>query len=509
MLPATDTTPERRQVGSETARDTARHGLVVGLAAAGLAAIVVLHHLGTKPLWLDESVTVSVATRPLHRLLSVLPHQDANAGLYYLVMHFWLRLGHTTAWDRGVSAACFVATAGAASWLATRWRGVWFGSAVALLIVTNGFLLFYGQEARPYSAAVLLAVLSTAALFWHEDEPAYGPYVLLTVLLLYTDLFAALFVVAQAAGIVIVHRRRYGSLPPRRLFSCWALIGGLTAPLFLLMTLVERSQISWIQVPSLGYLELTVREMTNGRLGLVIVLGLAAVAIAGIRRLDSPRDRLVLAALAVACVAPPVLLWLAGQVLSVFVDRYVISSTVAAIGLAAFGLERVARRSVAAATVLLLLLVVVGGRAVLDLERAPYKYEDPPVLVAFVARHTLPGDAVGFGSPGLRTVVDSYLRPGTAFPVDVALAPGGQAWLQDEDYARELSPALLVGRLASVDRLWFVTDPLDHGYPTSGSFFALRTSILRSFQRAATTHFPGIDVTLYVRRSGHVNGRTT
>jgi len=480
--------------------DLRRRAALVGLAAAVVAAVVVLRHLGTKPLWLDETVSVSVSSRPLHRLLAVLPHQDANAGLYYLALHEWLHFGHGAAWDRGISAACFVATAGVGAWLGARWRGVWFGSVVALLIVTNGFLVFYGQEARPYSAAILLAVVSTAALFWREDEPAYRLYVVATVLLLYTDLFAALFVVAQVAAITVVHVRRNGALPPRALIRCWASIAALTAPLFLLMTLVERAQIAWIRRPSLSYLELTVREITNGWQGFALVVGLAIVAVIGMRRVDSRRDGMVVTALAVALVAPPAILWLVGQVIPVFIDRYVICSTLAAIGLTALGLELVRRWSRIAATVLLLALVVIGGEAVIRLERAPFKYENPPVLVAFVVRQTEPGDVVGFGSGGLRTVIDAYLPRGAAFPNDVALAPGGESWLQDQDYAREVSAPVLAVRLASVDRLWFITDPSDHGYPNDGPFATLRGSILQSFRRVMTTSFPGIDVTLYVRR---------
>src|SRR2546428_7278020 len=73
------------------------------VSTTALATLLVVRHLGTKPLWLDEAVSVSVARRPLGRLLVVLTHHDANAGLYDVLLHGWLHLGHGMAWDRGLS----------------------------------------------------------------------------------------------------------------------------------------------------------------------------------------------------------------------------------------------------------------------------------------------------------------------------------------------------------------------------------------------------------------------
>jgi mannosyltransferase len=471
----------------------------VVISCSLLAAAVVLRHLGTKPLWLDEAVSVSVARRPLPRLLSVLPHRDANAGLYYLLLHWWLRFGRSAGWDRGLSALSFVATAGLAAWVTTRWRGAWAGLSVGTLVAVNPFLVFYGQEARPYAPAVLLAVASTAALVWHDGRPAPKVYVAVTTALLYMDLFAALFVVAQAGALTVCYRRRGRQVPPT-ITRSWLKVAALSAPIWLAMTLFERGQIAWIGRPTLGYLGHAVTAMAGGRAALVVMGGLSLWAGWALARRGARRDRLVVAVLASSCAVPPVALWLFAHVVPSFVDRYVICSAIALVALAALGLDHARHRAGAAAALILLAFLAGSGLGrVAAMERAPFKYENPPAVAAFIGARTQPGDAIGFGSGGLRTVIDVSRPACRPFPDDVALAPGGDAWRQPDAYAREVSPAVLAGRLSRVRRLWLVTDPSDRGYPSSGPLSALRGPVEGEYRLQATAAFPGMTVSLYAR----------
>jgi hypothetical protein len=59
---------------------------------------------------------------------------------------------------------------------------------------------------------------------------------------------------------------------------------------------------------------------------------------------------------------------------------------------------------------------------------------------------------------------------------------------------------MLAARLSGVDRLWIVTDPGDHRFPTYGPFSAIRAAVTAAFARTVDESFPGMDVTLYVRR---------
>lgn len=480
--------------------------------SAACSTVAVVRDIGTKPLWRDEAISLSVATRPVTRILSVLPHHDANAGLYYLLLHVWLVFGQSPAWARGMSAACFVATAAIAAWAGSRWQGRWeSGLACGLLVAFNPFLLYYGQEARPYALAVLLAAIATVALFWHHGpqenhddrvEPAPRAFIVATIALIYADLFTVLYVGALLAVVALLawHEHDRLSAPLKR--CCW-IIAVATSPLAVVMLVFERGQISWISRPTFEVLATTIRSMSSGGLGLVVVVLLGAVALADRRRARGP-DRVIVVALAAAFALPPLVLWTVAQATPVFIDRYVICSTVAMVALTAAGLAVLRDRLAGVGRLLgltfLAVLVVLGGQRIARLEAEPFKVDDAPAVIDFIRTRAQVGDAVAYAGGGLRTLIDANLPTGLAFPEDVALAPGGEAFRQDDLYAREVGAALLESRLSSVQRIWMVTDPSDQRYPQGGPFVQLRPLVTATFRSVATTSFGTVDVTMMVRQ---------
>jgi hypothetical protein len=269
------------------------------------------------------------------------------------------------------------------------------------------------------------------------------------------------------------------------LLRSWRFICLATSPLALWMVLRERSQISWLSRPPLVALGHAYLSLAGGWLALGIVTILAVVAWAR-------SDRVRVTAFAVAFWMPPVALWAVAQLVPTFTDRYVIFSAVGAVGLAVLGL-RVCHRVIAVA--LLGAVVVAGAIHIAALEAAPFKYENPPAVADYIALRTEPGDAIAYGGGGLRTVIDLAVRRGDLLPVDIARAPGG-----DDIYAREVSPSVLASRLPGIQRMWLVTDPSDHRFPSYGPFASLRSSFAARFRPIVSASFPGIDVTLYAHR---------
>lgn len=474
------------------------------------STVAVVRHIGTKPLWRDEAISLSVASRPVGRILSILPRHDANAGLYYVVLHAWLRVGDSTTWARGLSAACLIATAALAAWAGCRWRDWETGLACGLLVAVNPFLLYYGQETRPYALAVLLATTATIALFWHRGpygtEPAPRAFTAATIALLYAELFAVLYIGALVGAVALIRWRRHEPAPTT-VIRCVAVAAAVAAPLAALMVFFERGQISWLPRPDGRALVTTITAMSSGGVGFVAMLSLATVALlAGRRRVAVP----LLAAFAL----PPVVLWTLAQVVPVFIDRYVICSTLALVGLAAAGLMAIrdhigggggggggpAGRLVAGA--ILAGLVVLGGQRSAHVEAEPFKVDNAPAVVGFIRAGAQPGDAVVYAGGGLRTLIEATLpRVGAAggFPPDVALAPGGEAFRQHDLYAREVAAPQLAARLVGIRRLWLITDPNDQRYPQGGPFATIRPQVTAEFGSGTTRSFGAIDVTLLVR----------
>jgi mannosyltransferase len=449
-----------RQPSSIAPESPGQRARVRGAAAIAVvctvAAALAFRHLGTKPLWLDESVTATEAARPFGSMLHFLKGEDADFGLYYVVVHLVLKLGTTDAWVRTPSALFAVASVGAAGWCGARWRGWSTGLVAAVLLAVNPFWLYYAQEARGYSLALFAGLLSTTALLGVLRRPGRRSlrlYGAATALLLYASLFTILFAAAQAAVAAV---RGFG----RRLVPAWVVAIGLATPLMVWMAAVERGQLSWIRRPDVVALPTVVARVAGGWPELVAVVAAAAWAV---RRRSAPiaGDGFG-AVLAAGALAPALALWAGSQWVPAFVDRYLIASLGAGTVLVAGGVtELAARRGRVLAAAALAVLVVAGVGADQRLEARPFKVQDARAAARLIASGRRPGDTV-YAASGLWGAIERYLPPA---PGNGPVAGTGRVWLVSDpeppstpppagltDAALRPSPAWLFGRLQVV--LW-------------------------------------------------------
>jgi mannosyltransferase len=421
-----------------------------------VAAALAFRHLGTKPLWLDESVTAAEAARPFGSMLHFLKGEDADFGLYYVVVHLGLKLGTTDAWVRGPSAVFAVASVGAAGWCGARWRGWSTGVVAAVLLAVNPFWLSYAQEARGYALALFAALLSTTALLGALRRPGRRSlqlYAGTTALLLYASLFAFLLVAAQA---LVVAARGLA----RRLTPAWLVVGGLAAPLAAWMMLVERGQLSWISRPDVGALPAVVARVQGGWPAVTAVL---AAAVWALRRRSAPIGGDGFGAvLAAGALVPALALWAGSQWVPAFVDRYLIASLGAGTVLVAGAVtDLAARRGRVIAATALAVLVFAGVGAELRLEAQPFKVQDTRAAARLIASERRPGDTV-YAANGLWGAIGRYLPP----------ARGG-------------APATVNGRV------WLVTEPEP---PTTPPPAGLADGVLRP---SPARHFGRLQVVLW------------
>lgn len=136
-------------------------------AVAGLA----LRFVAPSPLWLDEALSVHIASLPLADAVQALRH-DGHPLLYYALLGFWLdAIGDSDAGVRSLSALFSVAAVGPV-WAATRRRlGPPTARYAAVLAATSPFLIRYGSEARMYALVVLVA----ATGWWLTDAAIEEP----------------------------------------------------------------------------------------------------------------------------------------------------------------------------------------------------------------------------------------------------------------------------------------------------------------------------------------------
>jgi mannosyltransferase len=177
-----------------------------------LAGALRVYDLGGESLWLDETHSIDSAQHTVSEILTVVPMKYVQPPLYFLLLRGWVRLvGDSAVAVRAPSVVFGVAVVAVLFLVGIELRDVALGLAVAFLAAISYFLIYYAQEARPYS---LLVLLSAASYYFfirmvrrgEAGKTAVG-YAASTVLLLYTHYHAAFLVLAQLGTVACLWRR--------------------------------------------------------------------------------------------------------------------------------------------------------------------------------------------------------------------------------------------------------------------------------------------------------------
>lgn len=177
------------------------------------AALVRLTALGRESLWLDEAISYLAAQLPLEQIASNTV-QSSHPPLYYLLLHFWLRLVPNADTAVKLLSTIFgIALIPATYWLCQ----LLFGNrtvslTTATLTAISPFHILYSHELRMYTLVMLLVVLGTAVYWQARQRSSSGWWLvagLLFLLAVYTHLFAflALAGVGLHALLEIRHNR--------------------------------------------------------------------------------------------------------------------------------------------------------------------------------------------------------------------------------------------------------------------------------------------------------------
>jgi len=192
-----------------------------------------LYRLDFQSLWSDEGISLQRSLQPLGGLLKNMPIEHLPG--YFVILHGWLMLvGDQDFTLRFFSVWPSLLALALTYRLATDLGSRPAGWIAALLLATNGFQIWYAQEARTYSW-LLTGALLASWLFWRMLTRKERPWLLF-----------GLYTLAMT-GTVYLHF--YGFLVPiahllfaggwwltggdRRALGRWALAGVVTFLLFL------------------------------------------------------------------------------------------------------------------------------------------------------------------------------------------------------------------------------------------------------------------------------------
>jgi mannosyltransferase len=178
------TAPARQPIRAGTIRAAAEappKGQVVAEPAwvdLGVALVLisglVLRFVTTSPMWLDEVLSVNIASEPLGDLVPRLL-QDGAPPLYYLLLKGWMAVFGASDFAARSLSGLFALAALPLVWVAgKRLAGAEGAWTAAVLLATSPFALRYATEARMYSLVILLTAGGFVLLAAFLDRPTTG-----------------------------------------------------------------------------------------------------------------------------------------------------------------------------------------------------------------------------------------------------------------------------------------------------------------------------------------------
>lgn len=452
------------------------YAVVGALAVLNLA--LASYHLGTKSMWIDEAVSADHARLGLSGLWTVITGSDPNMGLYYLALHYWVRVfGYSETAVRSMTVVFGVLAVPMTVLLGKRLVGRNAGLCAGLLLAVSPIFVSFEHQARSYAIVVLAVELSSYFFAVELDRPSRTSrvaWVVTTALAVYLHYFAGLVFLAQLLTLIAVRRKE-------ALTRQWIIAAGAVAllcvPEAVFALRAGAKNVSWIG-------PLTLRDLANLPGELAGDSALAAVAAALIcyslvRAVANHHGWQVgfLVAWLVLPVAVDVAVSIAVQ--PVFLSRYLIVVLPAFLLLAADGVTKLSWRPLAMATVILLGVLAAASLRNWYIEPGSEGYRSATRYIVTHEQHDdriifEPASAVASPGPGV-----AYYEALWAVraPTPIASPPG------DGPHAR-------------LPRIWVVTrDGVTFGRAVSSR---VNQALAKAYEQVGTpTKFRGVTVTLY------------
>ena len=467
-----------------------------------IGAMLRLHQLAARSLWIDEASSVAFASLPLRPFLKLLWGSQANMTLYYILLRGWIHLGDSEFALRSLSVLCGVLTIPAIYLLGARLFDRATGLTAAALLSVHSFHIHWSQETRAYSLLILLLVMTSyfliAALESTERMRYWMAFSVFAALCVYSHIFAVLVLAAHALGIVFPRPYRVG-LPT--IVATTAVFAFLCEPMAAFVLLQSGGQIDWIPRPSLAGIYEFLKLLTSqgGALLVVVYLVLCGVAFlhpVGVKR--SGKESWALRLLVLWLLLLPVVTLAATPVKPLFYPRYMVICVPALVLLAARGLTNLysshaAQRWAGAAAFVLVMTFSAWGTheyfANLSTETSDWRS-----AVNYILEHERPGDGAVFFLPNAYCYryyverAESQHRVTTA--PDVLYPPA----VVRSEIAADLRQ-LTAGR----ERVWFI-EHIEVIDPKAAAI--IQSTLGEKFQVVDKHDFPGEDlitVALYTR----------
>ena len=207
--------------------------------AAGLGLLVLLGLILRLPYFTDAlfgdevSTYVVVHGNSLSRMMQLIhSDQEVTPPLYFLFASLTQHLGNSSDWLRLAPMIGGLASIPLTYLLGLRTVGRPAAIVGATLVCLSPFLIFYSTEARAYALSMAICLGSTLALLKALEDGRlswWGLYALLSAAAMYTHYSNLFLLAAQAAWVLIAHRRVWRPLVFSNLAAAVAFVPWLPA----------------------------------------------------------------------------------------------------------------------------------------------------------------------------------------------------------------------------------------------------------------------------------------
>lgn len=421
-----------------------------------------VHHLAAQSFWMDEGYTYHVSVWRASDILRATFGVEPNPPLYYLLVHYWIRLVGATVFSyRFVSVLPGVLTIALVYRLGRDLFTPPIAFGAALLAAVSPYLIWYAQEARAFALLACLATAYLLAVWRASQRGGVGRWVLAAVLLaltLYTHFYGVFVLGAALAFVLLVSiQRRHG----RRLWMpAAAFAGPVVAYLPWIFANLHPGK-DWR--PPVGLVTIARESLTSfahggflrGAVGEAVVVGEIVAIVAYLvtivlQQKAARRGGLLVAS---ALILPTFAVAALSLVQPIFSTRYVIAQAPVFYLAVAAGLAALGRRSRVLTVPLYLVLVSLSLAGVLVADGDPrFRKEDFQGAASYLAGRTTPSDAI--------LVAAGYVM----YPFSYYYHGAGQVTplMSGFDRIGETVAPLIQGR----DRVWLLLSHDDQVDPT-------------------------------------------
>jgi mannosyltransferase len=208
-------------------------------------------HATVPIVWLDETATITSASRTLPQLFFQATHIDAVHTFYYVIMHFVFAVFGYSPLSMRLPSAIAVGVAAAVTVLLARQFGNERRAIVAgLIFCILPRVTWAGGEGRGYAATALLAVTLTLVLVIASRSPLRRWWVVYGVLTVISCIFFAFLVFVLAAHAISMAWWLIRDRPAARARILRWLIAAVAASILVLpfakLVASEKGEVSWI-----------------------------------------------------------------------------------------------------------------------------------------------------------------------------------------------------------------------------------------------------------------------